>query len=595
MKIHHILAVLLALVLATSCSDLLNDDSDRVIVNPSLDQKTDSIFYMLGILKGMQQAGDLYVLTNEMRGDLATTNANTETTLRQLAHLTAGKDNPYDSAYVYYRIINNCNYYIAHRDTTLHTGDRAVTLPEYAEAKAIRAWTYIQLANTFGPAVPFTTSPVTNLEQVNAVSQLPKFTAQQIAEALIPDLLPYAGYAVPNYGTINAGRTNSGKSKTVVSTQTMIPVDVMLGDLYLIDNQYENAAKAYFRYLATNGLATTSYSAYSASSVEDHAIQLPNDFRATGGTTWQSIFYINNPRDIVTMVPMAVNRLQGTISNLPKYFGYDFYSTASTDTSLIVSALFTKNREVEPSKSYQRLVAAQDYYYVPSTSADDHVVRAAQIGDMRYCQQMASFTDKGAGYYVNIKYSGANIPLYRVSSVWLRFAEAVNRMGYPDLAFAVLKDGISRNLLTSDYLSSESQKLIESGSLPFLSSLYSGKFATANGIHHHGSGLTEGLYSPYRYSDIVGEKMADMAKTYGITVGQTKNDTINAVEDLICDEMALETSMEGSRFTDLLRFWSHKQSDNTYMSDWGTAWLNRKLSLAKGFEVDESKWYMPFN
>lgn len=167
-------------------------------------------------------------------------------------------------------------------------------------------------------------------------------------------------------------------------------------------------------------------------------------------------------------------------------------------------------------------------------------------------------------------------------------------MGHPDIAFAILKDGISQDLLSADYLSKESIQLLEKN-LPFLSGRYKGVFATAFGIHRHGSGLTEGSHTPYQFSDIVGRKMEEMAKVYGVSMRQTKNDTINAVEDLICDEMALETSMEGTRFTDLLRLWSHKQQDNTYMSDWGTAWLNRKLSIAKGFEVTADKWFLPFN
>lgn len=595
MKLKSIIAVILATMAFCSCSDLLDTDSDRQIFNPSLDQKTDSIFYMLGIMKSMQQAADLYVLTGEMRGDLATANTHTETPLRQLANYTADKNNKYDSAYVYYRVINNCNYYIAHRDTALRTGDRAVAMLEYAEAKAIRAWAYIQLANTFGPSVPFTTDPVMSLTDIHATEQLPKLNAQQIAQALIPDLTPYAGYDVPNYGSINAGRSNNGRTKNVNSTQIMIPVDVILGDLYLIDNQYEHAAQSYFRYLATKGLYSRAYTAFNYSSASSHGIVLPNDFTAFASSAWSNCFVISNPTDIVTMVPMAVNRLNGTTSALPSLFGYDFYSTASADSSLITTSLFTPGREIEPTESCRSLVASQDYYYTPTTASSDNVIQTTQIGDMRYCQQMANGGEGNDSYLVNIKYSGANVPIYRVSTVWLRFAEAVNRMGYPDLAFAVLKDGVSTSLANADYLSEQSKALLTKGAFPFLSSLYAGNFRIAYGIHHHGSGKTEGGFSPYRYDDIVGKKMEELASVYAISMGMTKADTINAVEDLICDEFALESSFEGNRFSDLLRFRNHKQADNTYMTDWGTSWLNRKLSIAKGMEVTENKWYLPFN
>jgi len=35
----------------TSCSDMFETDSDRQIFDPELDQKTDSMFYTLGILR----------------------------------------------------------------------------------------------------------------------------------------------------------------------------------------------------------------------------------------------------------------------------------------------------------------------------------------------------------------------------------------------------------------------------------------------------------------------------------------------------------------------------------------------------------------
>ena len=37
----------------TACEDMFETDSDRQIFDPALDQKTDSMFYTLGILKGL--------------------------------------------------------------------------------------------------------------------------------------------------------------------------------------------------------------------------------------------------------------------------------------------------------------------------------------------------------------------------------------------------------------------------------------------------------------------------------------------------------------------------------------------------------------
>ena len=210
-KNFYIIAAFFALALGmtTSCDDMLETESDRQIFDPALDEKTDSMFFTLGILKGVQQAIDQYVLVNEMRGDLVSTNTYTETDLRELANFSAKVTNKYDSAYIYYRIINNCNDFIAHRDTSLRTGSRNVSMPEYVQAHSIRAWAYMQLAKTYG-SVPFYTEPVTNISEANAVRDRKDLVG--IRDALVADMEKYSGYGVPTYGDISAGATNSGSS-----------------------------------------------------------------------------------------------------------------------------------------------------------------------------------------------------------------------------------------------------------------------------------------------------------------------------------------------------------------------------------------------
>ena len=48
----------MAAITLNSCSDMFDDGSNRYITNPSLDEKVDSMFYINGILKGVQQAID---------------------------------------------------------------------------------------------------------------------------------------------------------------------------------------------------------------------------------------------------------------------------------------------------------------------------------------------------------------------------------------------------------------------------------------------------------------------------------------------------------------------------------------------------------
>ena len=434
----------------TSCSDMFETDSDRQIFDPELDQKTDSMFYTLGILKGLQQLADQYVMTGEMRGDLTATNSYTETDLRKLANFTADASNKFDSAYIYYRVINNCNYFIAHRDTTLLTGSRKVAIPEYAEALAIRAWAYMQLCKNYGK-VPFYTDPIVSIGQANSISDTRDL--QGICDALAAELIKYSGTAVPTYGDISAGVLNSSNSespeeKRVQSSRAMIPVDVVLGDLFLETHQYEKAARYYFNYLRTTECLL------------EQAYILPTEFRrlldermpnnyymSVSGFEWTNIFSVTSTNDIVTYIPMAANRMRGEVTELPKYFGYDFYST--TGGSASSNSRYLVERQIDASPAYYALNDAQDYYYLPSEpTGGSTVVRVAQMGDLRRYCTMRQVTREDSTFAVMTKFTSANIPIYRKATIYLRLAEAINRMGYPDAAFAILKEGINEDLIS---------------------------------------------------------------------------------------------------------------------------------------------------
>ena len=626
-----IIAALCGMFLS-SCQDMLETDSDRQIFDPELNEKTDSMFYTLGILKGVQQAIDQYVLVNEMRGDLTQVNQYTESDLRALANFSATAENKYDSAYVFYRIINNCNYFIAHRDTTLLTGSRKVSIPEYVQAHSIRAWAYLQLAKIYG-SVPFYTDPITSISDANVVRD--KKDIRGICDALAPELAKYSGQPVPTYGSnIEAGETNRGRMKYVNTRYMMFPVDLVLGDLYLESGDYAQAAHYYFTYLHDTQTPMLPYYCEPAFTAEIRR-KLPNDMRYNfgNGIDWMGNFSMNSPSGIITYVPMAVNKLNGLTSDLPRLFGYDFYTTESSYTLAggnVVSSLYLLEREIDASQPYLDLANAQTYYYVPSTAlTDNNNVKSVEIGDLRRYSTLESHISKEDSlFYEMTKYEGANIPIYRTATVYLRLAEAINRMGYPDAAFAILKDGLNRELAADPlYLSQESYDFL-STTIPFFSDENISNFTLNTGIHSFGSGYTRGAFSPYQLDSEMDRKVAELNAKYGedfikpiyttvevldeegnpvldeegnpvteVVKSWQKQDLINVVEDLICDEYALELAFEGNRFGDLCRIARHKNDAGTYGSDYGSRWLADKLAY-KHPVVDltnPQNWYMPFS
>jgi hypothetical protein len=467
------------------------------------------------------------------------------------------------------------------------------------------------LAKNYG-SVPFYTDPITSIGDANR--QLETKDLQGICDALAPDLESLSGTPVPTYGEISAGVLNSSNSdnpeeKKIQSRRAMIPVDLVLGDLYLETHQYEKAAKYYFKYLNDN--QTQARQAWI--DVTDRSItsllrdKVPSSILfTTFGYEWSSIFNITSTNDIITYIPLAANRLRGVTTELPRYFGYDFYSTTGGTASS--NARFLVERQIDASAEYVALSDAQDYYYTPYTGTGGATeVRTAELGDLRRLITMRRVDKNDSTFFVMIKFTSANVPIYRIAGVYLRLAEAINRMGYPDAAFAILKDGINDDLLdyvmkgdSTDqvrgcYIRPETSEFLKSGAAPFLSKENMANFSNNWGIHSRGTYYTRGA-SPYQLDAIVGKKLEELQQLHGIQLTGTLNDTINAVEDLLCDEMALELAFEGNRFGDLTRMARHKNRDALYGANFGSVWLARKLAYKNPTVslLDEKNWYLPF-
>ena len=599
----------------TSCEDMLETDSSRQVFDPQLNQKTDSVFYALGILQGMQQLADHYVLQGEMRGDLVQTTEYTDNTLRQLANFSATTANRYDSAYVYYRVINNCNYYIAHRDTLLRSGARYVAMPEYIAIKAIRAWTYMQLARVYGE-VPFFTDPLTQISQIdNFPTDANHYKDMQgIVAALAPDLEQYTGFnakgeymgtKLPDFG----GTYPSGSA--FYTSNAYFPVEVVLGDMYLETEQFEKAARSFVTYLTqvSQEPYTDYYEPYAQRMRGRQVTELPSDWDAARTTSyisrsrWSDIYQSNS--DLVTYIPLNTNSRQGAISDLPLYFGYDLYSNTPG---------YIDEIQLRASDSYLELSRAQDYYYATTASTSNRLmVNHTALGDTRYTSILHEETEGDSIKTWMTKYHNPEVRIYRTSTVLLHLAEAFNRMGYYDAAFAILKDGINPLLLTQPYIRPATRQMLQD-TYPLLSEANQTKFQQRGsfyGVHSHGTGIVgDAVFStteisltprlsPYQLDTIVGLKFNEIANTFDIAnlKSQVSNqqDTINAVEDLICDELALEAAFEGSRFYDLCRLARHKNAAGLYAPNYGSLWLARKLAFKNPVKdlTDPKNWYLP--
>lgn len=645
-KIFYSIIAAFGLFATTSCEDMLMTENDSMVIDPDLGNKTDSVFYALGIAQAMQQVADQYFFIGEMRGDLVTTTTHTDNNLRQLADYSATTANKYDSAYVYYKVINNCNYYLAHRDTSLYIGSTNVSINEYAAVEAWRAWAYLQLARTYGGnevAIPFYTEPLTAISQINE-ENFPKKTLTEIVAALAPSLSRFSGLQVPNFGNTNysVGTTNWGRTKTINMQKIFVPVDVILGEMFLEDGQYLKAAQHYAKYLCDNRLTADNL----AASVREYPIVLilgdesiyPDDyFLGTSSTTFNQMAMLYNtifdagasPTDVLSYIPMAVSSQRGKTTDIPLAFGYDYYSTDAASVCPRVDEI-----QIAPSQSYLALTDTADYYYYPYTLAGNpDTVKVWKYGDAR-----ANYSRRGAAnaytailnrdatdttkIYITKAHLNSNVYLYRTTTVYLHLAEALNRLGHPDAAFAILRNGISTYLeelvpgaggvyAKHQYMTQASVDLL-STQVPFLDVENRNIFTpdVTFGIHHHGAGTVNsarvennisvqgsqatavGSKNNHHYlpEPIIGAKMAEL-RNKGFNVGTSKQDSINAMEDILCDEYAKEFAFEGVRFYDLQRMARHKNEAGFE----GSRWFAEKLKGNNPTKslLEPKNWYLP--
>lgn len=661
-KILYNIFVATSIFSVLSCGDMLDTESTRELVNPTISEKTDSVVYATGVLQALQRVADQYYFANELRGELVTTTDYTEEALREIAGYKVSTEtvNKYDSVYLYYNVINNCNYYLEHRDSAIYSGSQNVSRDEYISVAAVRAWTYMQMARLY-EKVPYVTKSLTTISAINN-DDSPVLTGKEILakeksflQGVISNFYSSSNNGAPLYRTttfgissVDVGNTNWGTKKYVNPKLCFMPVDVVLGDICLELDQFDEAARYYFTYLNNEADLSNNYTMTTPAIVNKEYISIegiPSDYvnyskqtndylnskqgnkKGENKVNWYNIFKMEaSPKEVVSYIPMAVNYTRGLTTSIPSKYGFDFYASSGSRQSqrYVNNCPQTDRVEILPSKEYNVLADTAHFYYQNAQKSGLVTpISSARMGDARSIVVTRGNNDTTVVY--NEKVSAANIYIYRLSTIYLRLAEALNRQGYPDLAFAILKDGLNADLkdfvATPQRVNNPSYYIKES-SYNYLLSLggfrnsksFDVRYQTKSpneedaviktvGIHMHGCGMVDGIYSPYQYKTVVGDKLAYLNEKFGLNMTTTNlNDTINAMEDIICDEMALELAFEGCRYSDLQRIAHHKNNAGLYGAAFGSRWLGKKLVSSgrkditdENMFMDDKNWFLPFN
>ena len=549
----------------TSCSSMLDTDSELVEFQEDnrLQSPTDSVYSVMGIVYKMQAIADRTVLLGELRGDLTAVTDAASKDLKAIADFSADAQNAYNRISDYYAVINNCNYYLANIKADLVKNDRKVFEAEYAVVKAFRAWAYLQLAQVYG-SVPLVTEPILTEEASRKAMQQEPKDIQAICNYFIDDIKPYVDTKLPVYGQIDG----------MDSQKFFIPVRALLGDLCLWAGRYAEAAQYYHDYLAlrTNPVPTgTNAASWSSESIRTREFNnRPNS----------SIRYENANSECLCFIPMESGEFYGIKSELTNIF-------SSTDLNLQYAQVAPSYRLGELSAAqnycatYSRVDGTPDTIYVPK----ENLEQPEWVGDVRFATVYSTRVTgqerfgRLSGETQKIeKFDSRAVMLYRVPMVYLRYAEALNRAGYPQSAFAILKYGLCEDF-ANKYVD-DTEREAAAALISFDPDLFT--ISNTKGIHSRGSGNAEcdTLYVLPQPTD----------------PQPTRKDTVDyqipLVEDMILNEMALEGAFEGYRYYDLMRV-ALRRNKPEYLAD-AVSQRNKTVDTQlRSLLMDRKKWYLP--
>lgn len=545
------LTILIISSVLISCDKMLDADSDRVVFSNEYDltATNDSLYSIFGVFTQMQKIMDSYVLLGELRGDLMDVDSKANLYLKEINNFNVSPENPYASNIQdYYAIVNNCNYIITKITESPIENSEKVS----AACKAIRAWTYMQIALNYGSVIYYD-EPILSVAQAEAVQSRQPIKLAELANILIAELTPIKDVLRPVMGS------------PIYSTNfaySFFPVRFVLGDLYLWSGQYEKAAQEYKDLIYLNSYTITN------NRYETNREVLNNAY--TGGVTfvgggWHSLFGTGSAEFITNIA--STNE-----------YGYKFHLDSLVHNGEIISS--------EQALSYWE---NQMYY---STATLDTVGDLRRIGSVSNRMPtsstgsnygyLISFNPLGPKYLVkyammnpvtnSVKYTSRKIMIYRVGLLYLRYAEAVNRAGKPNLAFAVLKNGLNNITLHDRKLIPYNE--VDSVNVPSFVDFRDSRFDNNIGIRMRGLGNV------------------NMDTTYYIIPKlPSAQDSILYVEDKIQEELALETAFEGNRFQDLMRF-AIRRNDNAYLADKVAAKHTTNKDAIKTKLMNSENWYL---
>ncbi|MFY7909417.1 MAG: RagB/SusD family nutrient uptake outer membrane protein [Emticicia sp.] len=574
-KIFLNVSLLSSMFVATSsCKQLFDLEPEETLTKEQVYRNLfDADAAIIGLYGKFMTLAKQHVILNELRADLLDVSGGADEQLAQLNNHNVQEGNPYADPRPFYEVILNCNDIL--KNFKIMLDQNKMKAEEYnqrtADVIALRTWVYLQVGIHFGQ-VPYITSTVENITDLSALNAAPKLSLQNLVKELIKTMEAIPPIYMEVYPSTNTLVANSVDGYLL--NKMFINKHVLLGDLYLWDNQYLKAATTYKLVLETAsrlgydintgeiffGLYKIKYAEANARDMTVAYTSSRNDINAlidNNDTGWRSIF---------------------TRRNTDAGYNYEWIWALPFDATFNPQNPFIDlfQNKVKPSEQGISLWNSQRQINNFPFDARGRMTYKTVGGQPIVMKYLYNYIDPLTSLNLGTANFGkGQWMLYRAATLHLRFAEAANRDGRRKLAFALMNQGISTTY--NNTAISDKTRLMNTFDVPPYD------FDGRNGDN------PSFRASWYRNTGIRGRASLQSVAVVG--------DSTLSIENSLIEESALELAYEGQRWGDLVRV-ALRRNDPAFLADK----VYQKLKKANNPNAEavrakllvSSNWYLPF-
>jgi hypothetical protein len=394
-KLLNSFVIVVLILLNAGCSDVLKVDNQGILfAEKNFKTANDVNASIIGLYSLLQTVAQEVVLYNEVRADLLQNNSASDANILELAAGGANSESSYLKLRDFYKVIASCN------DILSKMGDVRALDPSFtetiykqnqAEVIGVRTWTFFQISKIFGK-VSYYTDAIVNTNDQPQTSEL---TAKETVLKVIDDLTPVMNNFITSYPSSVSIDWRIARFSNYAAKMLYAELLMYKGAFSAVDLQASYKLASDQLWLVMNEDAGNG-------SQQRHKVGSSYE-----KTNWGNIF---------TSLSTSYNEVIWAID----------FSKTNEQTQQLHSLFFV---------SPQLTVAPSALNYFVSTDSRT----TASISD-----------NKVRKFSINKTTFEADAPiiLYRAADLHLLYAEAMNRLGDPDLAMKIVNVGYAQTEMT---------------------------------------------------------------------------------------------------------------------------------------------------